>query len=111
LLSLEKHCFILRFLSCIIIGVKNQKLWLLTYYRMLLETLISYLWSYGARSNADKCGFDRRLGRSNDYEINKRHSDIRTAASWIRIRIMCKTVATCLPIDCRFNELALLKSN
>jgi hypothetical protein len=27
---------------------------------MLLETVISDLWSYGARSNADKCGFDRR---------------------------------------------------
>jgi hypothetical protein len=24
-------------------------------------------------SSAEKCGFDRWFGRSNDYEINKRH--------------------------------------
>jgi len=61
--------FILRLLSCIVIGVKNQTSTIECYWKHLY-------FFFGLKvlaSSAEKCGFDRRLGRSNDYEINNRH--------------------------------------
>jgi hypothetical protein len=53
-----------------------------------------------------------------DYEIiiccfSAQHAALgeRTKTGLLRIRIMCRSGATCLSADCRFNELTLQKSN
>ena len=34
-----------------------------------------------------------------------------TKTGWLEIRIKCPSGATCLPADCCFSDVALLKSN
>jgi hypothetical protein len=39
------------------------------------------------------------------------HSGVRAKTGGLGIRIMCPSGATCLPVDCWFSDLALLKFN
>jgi len=61
-------------------------------------------------------GFEFRSGQANDFEIgiccfSAMHAALRRKIDWLRIRIMCPSVATCLFTDCCFSELALYNSN
>jgi hypothetical protein len=62
-------------------------------------------------------GFDPRSCQTKDYKIgiccfSAKHSALRRAKTgWLGIRIMCSSGATCLPANCCFSELALLKCN
>ena len=57
-------------------------------------------------------------GPTKDYDIGihcfyTKHTALRgkSNSSWIVIRKMCTSEATCQPVDCYFSELALNKSN
>jgi hypothetical protein len=41
--------------------------------------------------------------------LSTQHSGERAKTDWLGIRIMCPSGTTCLPADCCFSELALLK--
>jgi len=41
------------------------------------------------------------------YLLIMLHLGVRANNSWLRIRIMCPSGATCLPTDCCFRELTL----
>ena len=64
--------------------------------------------------SAVDCGFERRSGKTKDYEIgicclSAKHKGERAKTDWVEIRIMCLNGATCLSVDCCFSELALSK--
>ena len=49
-----------------------------------------------------------------DYKISnccfsEKHAALKRKTGWLRIGIMCSNEVTCLPVDCYFSELALLK--
>ena len=58
-------------------------------------------------------GFEPRLGQTKDSKIGIVPSPLTRSiknneqTGWLRIRIMCQSVATCLSVDCCFSELAL----
>ena len=68
-------------------------------------------------TSAVDCGFEPQLvGLKPDYKIricgfSAKYAELRIRAKtgWLGIRIMCPSGATCLPADCWFSELALLK--
>jgi hypothetical protein len=45
------------------------------------------------------------------HKNNNVHGGERAKTGWLGARIMCPSGATCLPADCCFSKLALLKSN
>ena len=59
-------------------------------------------------------GFERRKGNSKDYNIcicffSAKHRTLRSKnkIGWLRIRIICPSGATCLPVDCSVSQLTL----
>ena len=64
-------------------------------------------------SSAVDCGFEPGSDQTKDYKIGiccfsaKQHWGERAKTSWLGIRIMCQSGATCLFRDCCFSELAL----
>jgi hypothetical protein len=56
-------------------------------------------------SSAVHRGFETLSGQTKDYQLEFVASPLKT--DWFRIRIMCPSGATCLPVDCCFSELAL----
>ena len=66
-------------------------------------------------STAVDRGFKPWLGQTTNYKIgiccfSAKHIALRRKTSLLGIRIMCPSGATCLPADCCFSELALLKT-
>ena len=67
-------------------------------------------------SSAVDCEFESRSDQTNDCEIgfccfSAKHAALgRTKTGWLGIRIMFPSGATCLPADCCFSRIALLKS-
>ena len=66
-------------------------------------------------SRAVDRGFDPRSGQPNNKIgmccFSAKRPALRRNTSWLGIRIMCLSGATCLAMDCCFSELALQKSN
>ena len=45
------------------------------------------------------------------FLLSTQHKGIRAENGWLEIGIMCRSVATCLPVNCCFIEIALQRSN
>ena len=58
-------------------------------------------------------GFDPWSEQTKDYEVSFVASPLsmHMKASWLGIRILCTSAATCLPAECCFSDLSLYKSN
>jgi hypothetical protein len=55
---------------------------------------------------------DRRSGQTKDYTVgifslSAKHTGVIAKTSWLGIRNICPSEATCLSEDCCFNEIAL----
>ena len=65
-------------------------------------------------SSVVDCEFEPRLVKTKTIKLvfvasplSTQHLGERTKTSWLGIRIMCPSGATCLSADCCFSELAL----
>jgi hypothetical protein len=67
-------------------------------------------------SRAVDRGFEHRVGQTTDYKIDTsffsaKHAALRSKSKYycLGFKIMCKSGATCLPMECCFSELPLYK--
>ena len=87
---------------------------------MILSVYIwPHRWHNGLRAHLEcsrwwvrtRVGSNQRLYKIVASPLSTQHLGEREMTGWLGIRIMCPSGATCLPADCCFSELALLKSN